>query len=98
MPERFRKLYNDEGIAESAFRHKHYRTGKISDMLSSRSPLVLIENDSLIVTGNSLINCFDKLEVADFTAKTLISSKMIGEAVRISDKEVEEINKAFNLN
>lgn len=71
---------------------------KISDMLSSRSPLVLIENDSLIVTGNSLINCFDKLEVADFTAKTLISSKMIGEAVRISDKEVEEINKAFNLN
>lgn len=70
---------------------------KISEMLSDSSPLVLIENDSLIVTGSSLLNCFDKLEVADFTAKTLISAKKIGEAVRISDKEVADINKAFNL-
>jgi L-fuculose-phosphate aldolase len=44
-----------------------------------------------------LLNCFDKLEVADFTAKTLISAKKIGEAVRISDNEVQQINKAFNL-
>ena len=70
---------------------------KICDLISESTPLVLIENDSLIVTGNSLLNCFDKLEVSDFTAKTLISTKNIGEPVRISDEEVLEINKAFNL-
>ena len=46
----------------------------------------------------SLLNCFDKLEVAEFTAKTLISTKNIGEAIKISDEEVEAINVAFNLN
>ncbi|MDD4003452.1 MAG: class II aldolase/adducin family protein [Clostridia bacterium] len=70
---------------------------KISEMLSESTPLVLIENDSLIVTGSSLLNCFDKLEVADFTAKTIISAKNIGKTVRISDDEVNEINIAFNL-
>ena len=70
---------------------------KISDMISSHSPVVLVENDSVISTGNSLINAFDRLEVAEFTANTIIHAKMIGDIVMISDKEVEDINQAFNL-
>ena len=71
--------------------------GKISDMISDHSPVVLVENDSVISTGKTLINAFDRLEVAEFTANTIIHAKMIGEIVMISDKEVEDINKAFNL-
>ena len=70
---------------------------KISDMLSQSSPVVLVDNDSVISTGSTLINAFDRLEVAEFTANTIIHAKMIGEIVMISDKEVEDINKAFNL-
>lgn len=69
----------------------------ISDIVSESSPIVMVENDSLVVVGSSLLNCFDKLEVADFTARTIISARSIGAAVRISDEEVLEINKAFNL-
>ena len=71
--------------------------GKISDMISDHSPVVLVENDSVISTGKTLINAFDRLEVAEFTANTIIHAKMIGEIVMISDKEVEDINKAFHL-
>ena len=71
---------------------------KISEMISDHSPVVLVENDSVISTGKTLINAFDRLEVAEFTANTIIHAKMIGEIVMISDKEVEDINKAFNLN
>ena len=70
---------------------------KIADLVSPSAPLVLVENDSLIVTGKSLLDCFDKLEVAEFTAKTLISTRSIGQAVKISDEEVKEINEAFNI-
>jgi L-fuculose-phosphate aldolase len=70
---------------------------KVSDMISEHSPVVLVENDSVISTGNTLINAFDRLEVAEFTANTIIHAKQIGEIVMISDKEVEDINKAFNL-
>ena len=69
----------------------------ISKSISSHSPVILIENDSVISTGNTLINAFDRLEVAEFTANTVIHAKMIGDIVMISDREVEDINKAFNL-
>lgn len=70
---------------------------KIVSLVGESTPIVLVENDSLIVTGTSLLNCFDKLEVADFTAKTIIATKNIGQPIRISDQEVLDINKAFNL-
>ena len=70
---------------------------RISKAISAHSPVVLVENDSVISTGNTLINAFDRLEVAEFTANTIIHAKMIGEIVEISDKEVEDINKAFHL-
>ena len=70
---------------------------KISAAIGPHSPVVLIENDSVISTGNTLINAFDRLEVAEFTANTIIHAKMIGDIVMISNKEVEDINKAFNL-
>lgn len=70
----------------------------ISDMISDKSPVVLVENESVISTGKNLINAFDRLEVAEFTANTIIHAKMIGDIVMIDDKQVEEINKAFNLN
>ena len=70
---------------------------KISSALGAHSPMVLVENDSVIGTGNTLINAFDRLEVAEFTADTIIHAKMIGDIVMISDKEVADINKAFHL-
>lgn len=69
----------------------------LSKSISAHSPVVLIENDSVISTGNTLINAFDRLEVAEFTANTIIHAKMIGDIVMISDKEVDDINKAFHL-
>lgn len=70
---------------------------KISSIISAHSPVVLVQNDSVISTGNTLINAFDRLEVAEFTANTIIHAKMIGDIVMISDKEVADINTAFHL-
>ncbi len=70
---------------------------KVSASISSHSPVIMVENDCVISTGNSLINAFDRLEVAEFTANTIIHAKMIGDIVMISDKEVEDINVAFHL-
>ena len=71
---------------------------RISKAISAHSPVVLIENDSVISTGNTLINAFDRLEVAEFTANTIIHAKMVGDIVMINQKEVEDINNAFHLN
>lgn len=68
-----------------------------SDIFREDTPIAMVENDSVIVTGSSLINAFDRLEVAEFSAKAIISSKVLGEVVIIDDEKVEDIKKAFNL-
>ena len=70
----------------------------ISDKIGERNPVVLVENDCIVTTGNTLIKAFDRLEVAEFTANTIINAQKIGTIQAISDEEIETINKAFNLN
>lgn len=65
---------------------------------SQRTPVIIIENDCVVVAGQSLLNAFDRLEVAEFTAKSLIQSLDLGEVVHINEKEVEDIDLAFKLN
>ena len=60
-------------------------------------PCVLLENDSVIVTGDKLINTFDRLEVADFSARSLIVAAPVGKLHPINDEQVEELRKAFHV-
>lgn len=45
---------------------------KTAAAFSAPVPVGLAENDSLTVTGPSLLNAFDRLEVAEYSAKALI--------------------------
>ena len=44
-----------------------------------------------------MLHAFDRLEVCEATAHSIIAAKDIGEMVRITEEEVKEIDKAFNL-
>jgi L-fuculose-phosphate aldolase len=69
----------------------------VADLFKPNNPIVLAENDCVIVTGSSLLNAFDRLEVAEYSAKALIASKTLGDVVAISDKEIADIEIAFQL-
>jgi L-fuculose-phosphate aldolase len=69
----------------------------VASMFDNMTPIILVENDCVIVSGTSLLNAFDKLEVAEYSAKAIIKSKELGNIVSISDKEIEDIKKAFNM-
>ncbi len=70
---------------------------KLADTISMVNPVVLVENDCVLVAGTSLINAFDRLEVTEYTAKSIISSVHIGDIIKISNKQVDELNTAFHL-
>jgi L-fuculose-phosphate aldolase len=61
------------------------------------TPIALVENNCVIVTGQSLLNAFDRLEVAEYSAKAIISSRCIGDIVPIDDKKIRDIEEAFGL-
>ena len=60
-------------------------------------PFVMLENDSVVVTGDKLINTFDRLEVADFSARSLILAAPLGSLKPITDAEIEDLRVAFHV-
>ena len=67
----------------------------ILDTISENTPAVIINNDSVLVTGDKLLGTFDRLEVAEFSAKSLTMGASLGDLVTISDDQVEELRKKF---
>ncbi|WP_207421894.1 class II aldolase/adducin family protein [Desertivirga brevis] len=67
----------------------------IPDLVAKNNPAVIIKNDCVLVTGNSLLQTFDYLEVAEFSAKSLVLCASIGNLVPISNEQVEELRAAF---
>jgi len=69
----------------------------IADIITEKMPIVICRNNCIIVTGGSLLQSFDRLEVAEFSAKAVIASKAIGAVVPIGLAEIDELEKAFNM-
>ena len=65
--------------------------------LFQKNRVVMVENDSVFVTGDKLLNTFDYLEVAEFSANSLVMASTIGPLKPIGDKEIEDLRIAFNV-
>ena len=67
-------------------------------MFTPHMPVIIVDNQCAIVTGTSLLNAFDRLEVLEYSAAAMIAAKDIGKVVLLSDAEIEAVNEAFHLN
>ena len=67
----------------------------IPELLNDQVPAVLIANDSFIVTGDKLLQTFDRLEVAEFSAKSLVMGMSLGKLVPINDDQIEALREEF---
>jgi len=68
---------------------------QISAALSENSAVVLIQNDAVLASGATIHQAFDRLEVADFTAFSLLNALHIGPLVPIGETEVKELEEKF---
>ncbi len=69
----------------------------IADEISSDTPMVLAENAALVVTGSDLLNAFDRLEVAEYSAMSIVMSKKLGDIIPIDESGLAEIREKFHL-
>jgi L-fuculose-phosphate aldolase len=63
--------------------------------ISPRQPVLLLENDGVLVTGRSILEAFDRLEVLESTAEALINSRALGQLVPISEGAIRELERVF---
>jgi L-fuculose-phosphate aldolase len=69
----------------------------ITSVLSPRYPVVRIKNDCVITTGKAPLEAFDRLEVAEYSAKATIDAAALGGMNPINDEQVADLVKAFKL-
>ncbi len=67
----------------------------IPGKISKSNPGVIIENDSVLMTGASLLQAFDRLEVAEFSAKSLVMGTSLGAFSPMEDEVIEELRDKF---
>lgn len=66
-------------------------------VFNAKTPVAVVNNQCVIVTGTSLLNAYDRLEVLEYSAAAIISARDIGNIVLISPDEVKRIEEAFHL-
>jgi len=66
-------------------------------VLSPRTPVVMIKNDCLVSSGRTLLEAFDRMEVAEYSAKAAIAARALGGMHPINDQQVDELVSAFKL-
>jgi len=69
----------------------------LAQRMSPRNPIALLENDGVLVLGNSILDAFDRLEVLESTAEALINSRPLGSVSPMSESVIRELAVAFSL-
>jgi L-fuculose-phosphate aldolase len=75
--------------------HFRGRTEILDQLSKKNNPALIIENDSVLVTGDQLLQTFDRLEVAEFSAQSLVLASSIGQLHPINQQQIEDLRKAF---
>lgn len=76
---------------------QYQNDGSLADFVSPATPAAILENDGVLVTGRSVLDAFDRLEVLESTAEAIINAGAIGSVSAMSDAVICELREAFNL-
>ena len=76
---------------------QYQNDGGIADFVSRASPAAILENDGVLVTGSSVLDAFDRLEVLESTAEAVINAKAIGSVAPMPEDVIDELRTAFGL-
>ena len=79
------------------FRTLYMEPQTIAETVSLDRPVIMVQNDCVLTVGSDILNAFDRLEVAEFSARSLIDTAVLGQMVPIGAAEIHDLELAFGL-
>lgn len=76
---------------------QYQNDGSISSYVSAASPAAILQNDGVLVTGRSVLDTFDRLEVLESTAEAVINAITVGSISAMSTQVINELKQVFQL-
>ena len=71
--------------------------GQIAEFVSANKPAAILENDGVLVVGNSVLDVFDRLEVLEATAEAVINASSLGDVAAMPEDVITELRTAFEI-
>jgi L-fuculose-phosphate aldolase len=77
----------------------YYRAPEqVAERLSRRTPVLVVENEGVLTTGRTVLQAFDRLEVAEYSAQSLIDiASKLGEWMPLGKQDLRDLEEAFGL-
>ena len=69
--------------------------GALAEMVTPEHPVVILENDGVLVTGGDVLEAFDRLEVLESTSEALINARALGTFAPMPDSTIAELEAFF---
>jgi len=83
-------------IPQIPFGPQYLNEKEISTKLSlDKNPVILLNNDAILTVGASLLEAYDRLEVAEFSARSLIDATVLGGMVTINKEQKRDLEEFF---
>lgn len=94
IPESYVFLYDVQRVPYGL---QYGDASKLASYVTPSAPTALLENDGVVITGKSVLDAFDRLEVLESTAEAVIDGNAIGEIATMPKSVIDELCAAFNL-
>ncbi len=92
IPESFLLLREVGGVPYDLARTDPER---VATIVCPEQPTALLQNRGILVVGRSLLEAFDRLEVLEANAQSVICARRLGGFTALSDEAVEELREVF---
>lgn len=92
MPESYVMLHH---LPRHPYGINYLEPQKTADLFSADTPAILLENDGIIVTGQSLIQAYDRFEVAEFAARAQLEIPADMAACPLDADRIDELDRYF---
>lgn len=69
----------------------------VAALLSAKQPVMVLQNDGVLVTGSGILEAFDRLEVLESTAEAIINSRALAPIRKMAEEAIRALEEAFRL-
>jgi L-fuculose-phosphate aldolase len=85
-------------VAKVPFDLYHHAPEQVAARLSRRTPVLVVEHEGVLTTGATVLQAFDRLEVAEYSAQSLIDiATKLGEWTPLGEQDLRDLDEAFGL-
>jgi L-fuculose-phosphate aldolase len=70
---------------------------RVAEVVARDVPVVLLDHGAVLATGKDVLQALDRLEVAEFTARSLLDVAPLGELAPMDEACIRRLREVFPL-